>query len=130
MPSHPTASLGIDIGGSGIKGAPVDTATGRLLAERQRIETPQPATPEAVTETVAQLVAGFGWTGPVGATFPGIVRHGVIGSAARAPRSRPLKAQLSYELICTPRSVSSTHIRREVVRVKICVCKKKEKVRI
>ena len=42
--------FGIDIGGSGIKGAPVDTATGRLLAERQRFETPQPATPEAVAD--------------------------------------------------------------------------------
>ncbi|MBL8776974.1 MAG: ROK family protein [Acidimicrobiales bacterium] len=79
--------FGIDIGGSGIKGAPVDTATGRLLAERQRFETPQPATPEAVTDTVAQLVAGFGWTGPVGATFPGIVRHGVIGSAANVDKA-------------------------------------------
>lgn len=74
--------LGIDIGGSGIKGAPVDVATGRLLTERRRFETPQPATPDAVTDTVAELVAGFDWTGPVGATFPGIVRGGVIRSAA------------------------------------------------
>ena len=74
--------FGIDIGGSGIKGAPVDVTTGRLLAERQRFETPQPATPDAVTDTVAELVAGFAWTGPIGATFPGIVRGGVIRSAA------------------------------------------------
>ena len=74
--------FGIDIGGSGIKGAPVDLTTGRLLAERQRFETPQPATPEAVTATVSGLVSAFGWTGPVGATFPAIVRNGVIRSAA------------------------------------------------
>ena len=74
--------LGIDIGGSGIKGAPVDVDAGALTAERLRIETPQPATPEAVTDTVAELVAHFAWTGPIGVTFPGIVRHGVISSAA------------------------------------------------
>ena len=74
--------LGIDIGGSGIKGAPVDVASGALTAERFRLETPQPATPEAVTETMAEVVGHFGWTGPVGVTFPGIVRSGVIHSAA------------------------------------------------
>lgn len=74
--------LGIDIGGSGIKGAPVDVATGALTAERFRLETPQPATPEAVTETMAEVVAHFDRPGPVGVTFPGIVRSGVIRSAA------------------------------------------------
>ncbi|MCB1015676.1 MAG: ROK family protein [Acidimicrobiales bacterium] len=79
--------LGIDIGGSGIKAAPVDVATGALLAERHRIETPQPATPDAVAATVAELVAHFGWTGPLGATFPAIVRAGVIRSAANVDPS-------------------------------------------
>jgi polyphosphate glucokinase len=74
--------LGIDIGGSGIKGAPVDTATGALQAERQRIVTPQPATPEAVAQTVAELTRAFNWTGPVGCTFPAIVKKGVAYSAA------------------------------------------------
>lgn len=74
--------LGVDIGGSGIKGAPVDVASGALTAERFRLETPQPATPDAVTATMAEVVRHFGWTGPVGVTFPGIVRSGVIRSAA------------------------------------------------
>ncbi len=74
--------LGIDIGGSGIKGAPVDVAAGTLTAERHRIETPQPSTPEAVAATVAEIVRVFDWSGPIGATFPAIVQHGVIRSAA------------------------------------------------
>ncbi len=74
--------LGIDIGGSGIKGAPVDTVNGTLLAERQRIVTPQPATPESVAQTVAALTHAFSWTGPVGCTFPAIVKNGVAYSAA------------------------------------------------
>lgn len=73
--------LGIDIGGSGVKGA-VDVATGELAAERLRIDTPQPATPAAVAETVATIVEHFAWTGPVGATVPGVVKHGVVHTAA------------------------------------------------
>jgi len=80
------AHFGIDIGGSGIKGAPVDVPTGALVAERRRFETPQPATPDAVIETVAELVHAFGWSGPVGATFPGVVVNGVIRSAANVDR--------------------------------------------
>jgi polyphosphate glucokinase len=74
--------FGIDIGGSGIKGAPVDTAQGTLLAERIKIETPQPAVPDTVAKTVGQLVADFGWTGPTGITFPGVVVDGVTQTAA------------------------------------------------
>lgn len=74
--------LGIDIGGTGIKAAPVDTATGQLLAERQKVATPHPATPGAVADVVAQLVRDFGWTGPAGATFPGVVVGGVVQTAA------------------------------------------------
>ncbi|GGK86446.1 polyphosphate--glucose phosphotransferase [Deinococcus radiotolerans] len=74
--------LGIDIGGSGIKGAPVDTRTGRLTAERHRIPTPEGAAPGDVKRVVAQLVEHFGLPGPVGVTFPGIVQRGHTLSAA------------------------------------------------
>ncbi|RJF72638.1 ROK family protein [Deinococcus cavernae] len=77
-----TVILGIDIGGSGIKGAPVDTATGQLLAERWRIPTPEGAKPADVTRVVKELVEHFQHGGPVGITFPGIVQHGVTLSAA------------------------------------------------
>ncbi|HXB46213.1 MAG TPA: ROK family protein [Streptosporangiaceae bacterium] len=77
-----THVLGVDIGGSGVKAAPVDTTTGELIAERQKFETPQPSTPEAVTEVVQKLVTAFSWTGPAGITFPGVVAGGVIRTAA------------------------------------------------
>ncbi len=82
-----TAAFGIDIGGSGMKAAPVDLDTAELTAERFKFPTPQPATPEAMTNVVVQLVQHFGWTGSVGVTFPGIVRHGVIHSAANVDHS-------------------------------------------
>jgi polyphosphate glucokinase len=75
-------ALGIDIGGSGIKAAPVDAATGKLLADRQKLATPRPALPEAVAEVVRQLVTSFDWSGPVGITFPGVVADGVTRTAA------------------------------------------------
>jgi polyphosphate glucokinase len=75
-------ALGIDIGGTGIKGAPVDLATGKLLADRKKIATPHPATPDAVTEVVREVAQSFGWTGVTGATFPGVVIGGTIRSAA------------------------------------------------
>jgi polyphosphate glucokinase len=74
--------LGIDIGGSGIKGAPVDTGQGKLLAERVKLETPHPAVPDTVAKVVAQLVEAFSWTGPAGITFPGVVVNGVTHTAA------------------------------------------------
>lgn len=74
--------LGIDIGGSGIKGAIVDIHKGTLATERHRIDTPQPATPEAVTDTVAEIVRYFQWQGPIGCTFPAIMKDGVAHSAA------------------------------------------------
>lgn len=74
--------LGIDIGGTGIKAAPVDTETGQLTAERQKIQTPHPATPDAVLDVAARLVQDFTWTGPVGLTFPGVVVAGVVQTAA------------------------------------------------
>ena len=77
-----TTVLGIDIGGTGIKGAPVDTRSGQLLADRHRILTPHPATPEAVSGVVGELATFFDWTGPSGATFPAIIKRGVAYSAA------------------------------------------------
>jgi polyphosphate glucokinase len=80
-------AFGIDIGGTGIKAAPVDVATGKLLAERKKIDTPQPSTPEAVTEVVRELVASFGWSGVIGATFPGVVINGTVRTAANVDKS-------------------------------------------
>ena len=80
-------AFGIDIGGTGIKGAPVDLATGKLLSARKKLDTPHPATPEAVTEVVKEVVSSFGWTGPVGATFPGVVIGGTIRSAANVDKA-------------------------------------------
>ncbi len=74
--------FGVDVGGSGIKGALVDLATGRLVEERIKIETPRPATPAAVAATVAEIVARAGWNGPVGVTLPSVVTAGVARTAA------------------------------------------------
>ena len=75
--------LGIDIGGSGIKGAPVNIADGTLAAERQRVPTPSPSTPDAVAGVIRQIADNFGGTsGPIGITFPGVVKNGRILTAA------------------------------------------------
>ena len=79
--------LGIDIGGTGIKGAPVDVETGQLTAERFRIETPQPSVPNAVADVVKQVAAHFNYSGPAGVTFPAVVKHGVTYTAANVDRS-------------------------------------------
>jgi polyphosphate glucokinase len=74
--------LGVDIGGSGIKGAIVDTVKGELVTDRYRVETPQPATPEAIAAAMAQLVIHFNWSGPVGCGFPAAIQHGIARTAA------------------------------------------------
>ncbi len=79
--------LGIDIGGSGVKAAPVDTATGQLMAERIKVATPHPATPDAIGAVVAQLVTDFSWTGSAGITFPGVVINGIVQTAANVDPS-------------------------------------------
>jgi polyphosphate glucokinase len=79
--------LGIDIGGSGIKGAPVDILTGLQSAERHRIPTPVPSTPEKVAKVVAELARHFHWQGPIGCTFPAVVRHGIVYTAANVDKS-------------------------------------------
>jgi len=87
MARTPKQAFGIDIGGSGIKGAVVDTATGELRTERLRIPTPQPSTPDAVAEVVGELVTQADWSGVVGATFPAVIQHGVARSAANVDKS-------------------------------------------
>lgn len=78
--------LGIDMGGTGIKGALVKTDTGEMLTERYRLLTPQPATPEAVTATMAEMIRHFYWQGPVGCGYPGVVKHGVTYTASNVAK--------------------------------------------
>jgi len=80
-------ALGVDVGGSGVKGAIVDLDTGQLVGERFRLDTPQPATPKAVTQTVAEVVRHFSWTGPLGVTYPGVVVDGVVQTAANVDKA-------------------------------------------
>ena len=75
-------ALGIDIGGSGIKGALVDTKRGKMKSDRYRIPTPRPATPEAVIATVNKIRRHFKYKGPIGVGFPGVVIDGVTLTAA------------------------------------------------
>jgi len=74
--------LGVDVGGTGIKGAPVDINTGALLAPRFRLPTPKPSKPRPVAETIAEIGKHFDWQGPIGCGFPSVVRNGVIFTAA------------------------------------------------
>jgi polyphosphate glucokinase len=85
--------FGIDVGGSGIKGAPVDTETGELLAERVRIKTPRPARPAAIVGTAVEVVRQSGWEGPVGCGFPAVIKGGVVQTAANID-----KAALGFDL--------------------------------
>lgn len=79
--------LGVDIGGTGIKAAVVDTNTGVLLTERIRLETPNPATPANMIETVGELINKIGWSGPIGCGFPAVVRHDVVMTASNIDKS-------------------------------------------
>ena len=74
--------LGIDVGGSGIKGVPVDIAIGKLAAERLRIKTPKEAEPQPVAEVVAEIAKSFKWKGPIGIGFPAPIKAGVAMMAA------------------------------------------------
>jgi polyphosphate glucokinase len=75
-------ALGIDIGGSALKGAPVDTATGKLLAERLRIPTPEPLSPAHMADATATIASHFKWRGPIGVGFPGVVEESTIWTSA------------------------------------------------
>ena len=79
--------LGIDVGGSGIKGAPVDTKTGVLLEERYRIPTPDGAKPDDVAAVVARIAKHFKWRGPIGCCFPAAIQHGIARTAANVDKS-------------------------------------------
>ena len=85
-PGTPPQSFGIDVGGSGIKGGIVDLDTGQLVGDRYKLLTPQPATPSAVAKTIAAVVNEFGWTGPLGVTYPGVVTHGIVRTAANVDK--------------------------------------------
>ena len=85
--------FGIDVGGSGIKGAPVDTASGELITERLKLQTPRPATPEAIVETAVKVVRRSGWDGPVGCGFPTVIKDGVVQTAANID-----KAAIGFDL--------------------------------
>ena len=79
--------LGIDIGGSGIKGAPIDTNNGILLADRHRISTPSPATPNSVARVVSEMLMHFGWKGPIGCGFPAAIQKGVALTASNIDKA-------------------------------------------
>ncbi len=79
--------FGVDVGGSGVKGGIVDLDTGLLIGERFKLLTPHPATPEAVAETIAGVVAHFGWKGPLGVTYPGVVTDGIVRTAANVDKA-------------------------------------------
>jgi len=79
--------LGIDIGGTGIKTALVETTTGELIGERTRVATPRPATPEAVGATLKEVVKQHQWSGPIGIGFPAAIQHGVARTAANVDKS-------------------------------------------
>src|SRR5262249_6365805 len=79
-------AFGVDIGGSGIKGAVVELRTGLLLTERRKFLTPRPSTIDAVADVVTRLVGEAGWTGLVGATFPAVIKHGVALTAANVDK--------------------------------------------
>jgi len=79
--------LGIDVGGSGIKGAIVNVETGTLVSEKHRIPTPKGAKPDAIADVVAQLVAHYNWKGKIGCGFPAIISHGVALSSGNIDKS-------------------------------------------
>lgn len=79
--------LGIDIGGTGIKGAIVDLNAGELISERIKIPTPQPATPAAMIETVNEIVRTFTWKGKIGCGFPAAVKHEIVKTASNIDKS-------------------------------------------
>jgi polyphosphate glucokinase len=101
------AILGIDIGGSGVKGAPVDTVRGELLAERHRVPTPQPSDVTSVVEAVAEVAERFPGYERVGVTFPGVVVDGITRTAANVDKSwlDAPAAQLFAERLGTPVAV-------------------------
>jgi polyphosphate glucokinase len=85
--TSPRQGFGVDVGGSGIKGGIVDLDTGQLIGDRVKLLTPRPATPSAVAKTIATVVKEFDWSGPLGVTYPGVVTHGIVRTAANVDKS-------------------------------------------
>jgi polyphosphate glucokinase len=83
----PRRGFGVDVGGSGVKGGIVDLDTGQLIGDRFKLPTPQPAMPSAVAKTIAAVVKEFNWSGPLGVTYPGVVTHGIVRTAANVDKS-------------------------------------------
>lgn len=79
--------LGIDIGGSGIKGAPINTKKGKILQERFRIETPETSSPKAVAVVVNKIIKHFKWKGSVGCGYPGVIQNGFARTAANVDKA-------------------------------------------
>ncbi len=79
--------LGIDIGGSGIKGAIVDVRAGKMISDRLRLDTPENSTPSKVAHVIGELAALFRWQGKIGCTFPGVIRHGTVFTAANMDKA-------------------------------------------
>ena len=79
--------LGIDIGGTGIKTAIVETTTGELIDERTRVATPRPATPDAIGKALKEVVSHHKWSGPIGIGFPAAIQHGIARTAANVDKS-------------------------------------------
>jgi polyphosphate glucokinase len=99
--SNETHVLGVDIGGTGVKTAVVDLATGRMSTERQRLPTPHPATPSAIIGAIKELKERLNWHGPVGCGFPGLVKGGTVKRAPNLDSSwigLDLVTQLTNEL--------------------------------
>jgi polyphosphate glucokinase len=82
-----TIVLGVDIGGSHIACAPVDIVDGELVSHHEQIRTPTPGTPDQLVDAIGQLADRFCWTGPIGVTFPGVVEHGIVRTAAHLDAS-------------------------------------------
>lgn len=80
-------ALGIDVGGTGIKAAPVKIATGEFLDSRKRYDTPELSTPEALWEKISLILEHFGWSQKVGVGFPGVIRNGIVETAANLDNS-------------------------------------------
>jgi polyphosphate glucokinase len=102
--------FGIDIGGSGIKGAPVDLRLGKFALDRVRIATPTPATPESVADVVDQILDHFGrsaGTKPVGVTFPAVIQHGIARTAANVDKSW---IDTDVDAVMTERLGRSVHV--------------------
>ena len=74
--------LGIDVGGTGIKGAIINTANGQLVSKRKRLPTPQPANPKLIIETVVEMIRFFNWNKEIGCGFPSVIQEGVVRTAS------------------------------------------------